>query len=112
MAKKCPNCKAEISRYQEYCYRCGEKIKRTAKRPKHQLGIHLGYFLLGLFIPPLGYVLYFFFMRDKYDEARSAFIGAIISSVLYFIAIRVFNFFFAEPIEETDFILYFQMILK
>jgi len=61
MAKRCPNCKSEISRYQEYCFECGAEIKRVSKRPKHDLGFDLKWFVVGLFLPIVGYVWFFFF---------------------------------------------------
>lgn len=106
MAKRCPNCKNEISRYQEFCYHCGTEIKRVSKRPKHDWNILWKYFIIGMILPPLGYIWFFFFSRDHYDESRSAFFGAIAVSIISFVFYRiVFWLGWFEPV--TELILFF-----
>ncbi len=102
MAKRCPECKNEISRYQEFCYNCGAEIKHAAKRPKNNWNIIWKYFFLGMLIPPLGFGWFFFFSRDHYDESLSAFKGAIVMSILSFIFYRVMYWIIPfQPEEEV-----------
>lgn len=91
MAKRCPNCKAELSPYQEFCFDCGTEIKHVRKRPKHDLGFDLKWFFVGLFVPIVGYVWFFFFSRDHYRESLSAFYGAIASSILSYVFYQVMS---------------------
>ena len=81
--KKCPNCKSEISRYQEYCYQCGQEIKRTSKRPKHMTDMNWLFFFIGLVLPPVGFLLYFIFGGGD-QRGRSAIIGAIVTFSISF----------------------------
>ncbi|MGD9910697.1 MAG: hypothetical protein AB7U79_08880 [Candidatus Izemoplasmatales bacterium] len=107
MAKRCPNCKSEISRYQEFCYQCGQEIKRTSKRPKHEWRIHWGYFFIGLIVPPLGYLLFFVLMSSRSEESRSAIIGALTSSVLWFAWARISYLIWPEDVDMSEMILWF-----
>ncbi|MCK7485226.1 MAG: zinc ribbon domain-containing protein [Bacillus subtilis] len=103
MAKRCPNCKSEISRFQEFCFECGAEIKHVSKRPKHALGFDLKWFVVGLFLPVVGYVWFFFFSRDHYRESLSAFYGAIASSILSFVFYQVLSWIgFFHPVDPED----------
>lgn len=102
MAKRCPNCRSEITPYQEFCYSCGQEIKHVSKRPRRESSIHLGYFLLGFVIPIAGYAWFFFFSRDNYDKARSAFIGAISSTIVSFIGYRLLSYLGYFEVPEVE----------
>lgn len=103
MAKHCPDCKSEISRYQEFCFECGAEIKRVSKRPKRDLGFDLKWFVVGLFLPLVGYVWFFFFSRDHYRESLSAFYGAIASSIVSFVFYQVLSWIGVfTPIDPED----------
>ena len=111
MAKRCPNCKNEVSRYQEFCYVCATELKGVAKRPKNNWNIIWKYFFLGMLVPPLGYVWYFFFGRDYSEESLSAFKGALVMTIISFILYRVLYWigvFGPDDGTETAFI--FQII--
>ncbi|MFA5006922.1 MAG: zinc ribbon domain-containing protein [Candidatus Izemoplasmatales bacterium] len=91
MPKRCPNCKSEITRYQEFCYQCGAPIRHVAKRPKVDLGVEWKWFIVGFLLPPLGYAWFFFFSRNHYDAALSAFKGAIAASILSFLVYQMLS---------------------
>lgn len=106
MAKKCPNCKSEISRYQKHCYQCGQEIKKVSKRPKRDWGIEWKWFILGMLIPPLGFAWFFFFSANDPSAASSAFKGAIASTVVSFVFWRLYAWFVPiEPEGDAGFVL-------
>lgn len=106
MAKKCPNCKSEISRYQPFCYQCGQEIQHVSKRPKHDWGIEWKWFLFGMLLPPLGVLWFFLFPSNNPSAASSAIKGAVFSTVLSFVFWRVIIWFIpVEPDPESGFVL-------
>jgi hypothetical protein len=112
----CQNCKNAIYIYQSYCENCGENNPKYVK-PKTESfdvpppsnssnysntnqnyysykpstteeGTTVGWFILGLFFPIVGFILYFSFKKDKPKASNSsvtgAFIGLFFNLFLFF----------------------------
>jgi uncharacterized membrane protein YvbJ len=103
---KCKNCGNSLTADDRYCQQCGEnnskfvsEVSNEASKNKEiiessstgqrqtyaarpQEGQGIGWFVLGLMIPLVGFILYFSFKPDKPNSSSMSLSGAIIGSVI------------------------------
>ena len=74
---KCKNCGVEINKIDNFCPFCGTKIYEEKKK-----GFWL-YFLVGLFFPLFGFILFLINFRKN----KNAYAGLVTSIISFFISV-------------------------
>ncbi|MBE0700984.1 MAG: zinc ribbon domain-containing protein [Acholeplasmataceae bacterium] len=84
----CQRCGHEIENDQTSCPICGTAIydeysaRYTMSVPDHDKG-HIGWGLLGFFMPPAGLFLFIYWHEKKPNSARAAGTGALFCLILF-----------------------------
>lgn len=98
---KCPSCGSLVNEEQRYCSRCGENNSKfvevsqsnTSNTPNSSnssssysnstdTSSGIGWFLLGLFFPFVGFILYFAFKKEKPNASLMSSSGAWIGIII------------------------------
>ena len=78
----CTNCGAKLlDDNVDVCLSCGKQVKKTTQINQKE-GSNIGFGILGFFIPLVGLILFFVWNDTKPKQAKSAGIGALISTII------------------------------
>ncbi len=84
----CPRCHAPVRPTDYYCYNCGKKLRMTP--PSLRIESLVTLFLVSIFLPPLGILMGWPYLREKDWTRRIIGTAAVLANILAtFVAIKL-----------------------
>ena len=109
----CKKCNAPLMKGDVFCNNCGAKVeeekKNTTSKTKPTEGSNAGWGILGFFVPIVGLILFFVWLKEQKSKAKAVGLGALIGGIIMVVGLVIFFLsgfgllsLFGPKVEETN----------